>query len=98
MVDSGLYAKDKKMVLDYERGNIGQTELRKQYDSWNKEVLKVRREVAKKFVSEFNIARLKDMSYKDIERGKKMLEDYNLDFKVSDYGIISKTGPFTTVY
>lgn len=71
---------------------IGKNLTRKQTSS-------VARQIGKKYVDEFNKSLLKDIGYKDVEKGKKMLKEYDLNFKIDpQYGVIRKQGLGTHVY
>ena len=57
------------------------------------------RVIGKKYVAKFNNALLKDINYADVEKGKKMLIENKLNFKIDKtYGVVRKDFLGTHVY
>lgn len=57
------------------------------------------RVIGKKYVNKYNEALLKDINYKDVEKGKKMLKENGLNFKIDKtYGVVRKDIIGTHVY
>lgn len=57
------------------------------------------RVIGKKYVDKYNEALLKDINYKDVEKGKKMLKENGLNFKIDKtYGVVRKDILGTRVY
>ena len=57
------------------------------------------RVIGKKYIDEFNKSLLKDINYKDVEKGKKMLKENGLNFKIDKtYGVVRKDILGTHVY
>ena len=91
MTDSGLIDSYKSMN---KKKPMSSTE----YATWNKKAIVVRRDVAKQHISDFNKATLKDIKYEDVKKGKAMLKTYDMNYKVSNYGVSTTYGLGTTIY